>query len=510
MKHALVIALLSLTCAAQVLQDHTHDDQPPPPSNQSRINSKPKKRGPRAIAVVEFLPGGGARLVPVALWIDDRFYDASLYGSNPAPMAIEPETVYEATTYGEPTGLFTVTTPREENGNWIADGHWKAEMPFDEKMAQQAAKQPPKKQVVVNSDDDRPVLRRPGSGGSNSGSSGGTNGTSGASQGTTSSGGSNSSGNAPSGSDDNDPDRPTLKSSSPSSSSGSSQPATSSQPASSSQPTSSAPSQQSSRPTLGGSTAQTNSSAGSQSASNGPSSDEDDPNRPVLRRGKQQMSSDELQPDTTASGKPASASTATPTPAEQAQSKLMATMASLGRRSYPAVSDAGSYETRSLMYAMNSAERQEKSQQMIALAMEDIQKFVSQRKSPALPKGTTITDYDLRAYDLDYSNSPTLVLDATLAVPGAKAPRTGDFQYYVTVVAREDINGQPIKIFSSVTDSNHLDAFRRMEIIDAVDADANGRGDLLFREHSDVGISYSLYRVFPYQMQRVFEGGSGL
>ena len=66
------------------------------------------KRGPRALGVVEFLPGGKARLVPIALWIDGRYYDASLYAANPEPMALEPETVYEATDYGEPTGLFTV------------------------------------------------------------------------------------------------------------------------------------------------------------------------------------------------------------------------------------------------------------------------------------------------------------------------------------------------------------------------------------------------------------------
>ena len=61
----------------------------------------PKSVGRGHSAVVEFLPGGKARLVPVALWIDDRYYDASLYGANPEPMALEPETVYEATDYGE-------------------------------------------------------------------------------------------------------------------------------------------------------------------------------------------------------------------------------------------------------------------------------------------------------------------------------------------------------------------------------------------------------------------------
>ena len=131
-------------------------------------------------------------------------------------------------------------------------------------------------------------------------------------------------------------------------------------------------------------------------------------------------------------------------------------------------------------------------------------------KAPPLPKTATITDYDLRAFDLDYSNSPTLVLNARLPVETAKSLRGGPFDYFVTVVAREDINGTPIKIFSSVTDSNHLDAFARMEIIDAVDADANGRGDLLFRLYSDVAISYGLYRIHPYEMQKIFEGGSGI
>ena len=120
-----------------------------------------------------------------------------------------------------------------------------------------------------------------------------------------------------------------------------------------------------------------------------------------------------------------------------------------------------------------------------------------------------VTDYDLRAFDLDFSNSPTLVLTAKVPAPSAKPAGGGEFDYFVTVVARVDINGQAQKIFSSVTDNNHLDAFPRLEIIDALDADANGRGDLLFRQHSDSGVSYALYRVYPYQMVKIFEGGGG-
>jgi hypothetical protein len=199
---------------------------------------------------------------------------------------------------------------------------------------------------------------------------------------------------------------------------------------------------------------------------------------------------------------------------------------------YPAISDAGNYEIRSLLYAMTPAEKEERGKPMLALALEEVTKYRSKRqqenttekpaakataKAPSKPaaKATApvsnfvVADSDLRAFDLDFSNSPTLVLTAKVAAPPAK-PGGFTFDYFVTVVARVDINGEAQKVFSSVTDNNHLDAFPRLEIIDAVDADANGRGDLLFRQHSDSSVSYALYRVYPYQMVKVFEGGSNM
>lgn len=458
MTMVLTLWLLVPFCAAQVLQDHTRPQQAPP-SNDSKINAKPKKRGPRALAVVEFLPGGKARLVPIALWIDDRFYDASLYGANPAPMALEPETVYEATFYGDPTGLFTVETPEQVKGNWVATGQWKPHLEMDEKLAQQKAKQPKPKPKGYDANDDRPVLKRGGS--DSSGSSPSSGGNSGSSQSASSGAGNTSPEPA---------DRPILK-----------------KPA----------------PAADSTTTTASSSTPSTPPANTASPDESDPNRPVLRRGPQPKQTASAPAAASAPGKQVAAM-------RDAQGKLMTTMASLSHRSYPAISDAGTYETRSLLYSMDSTERNNKSQQLRALAMDEIGKFIAKRKTAALPKGAAISDYDLRAYDLDFSNSPTFVLTATLPVEGAKALRGGEFDYYVTVVAREDINGTPIKIFSLVSDSNHLDAFPQLEMIDAVDADANGRGDLLFREHSDSGVSYSLYRVYPYDMQKVFEGGASL
>jgi len=160
-----------------------------------------------------------------------------------------------------------------------------------------------------------------------------------------------------------------------------------------------------------------------------------------------------------------------------------------------------------MLYNMTPAEQQEKAAPMLTLASEDIRKYAEQHKQEPQPTSALIADYTLRAFDLDFSNSPTLVLDAKL--PVAK-PGGGIFAYFATVVARLDIDGQPIKIFSSVTDSSHLDVYPRLEIIDAVEAEANGRGLLLFRQGSDVGVDYALYRVYPYQMTKVFEGGAGM
>ena len=230
-----VSLLLSRFSTAQ-LRDRT--EHPRVDQDQAQSNKKPDKRGPRAIAVVEFLPGGSARLVPVALWINDRFYDASLYGSNPEPMALQPETLYQALSYGEPTGWFTVTTPRQVNGNWVADGQWKPQQgSLDTKIAEQAAKQPKQKGPSLGSDDSGPpVLRRSPSSGSSESEpepSGGNQGSSAAPSGGSST---SSSGSTPPPPSNDDPDRPTLKASPSSSSTSSSRPTLTDDPSQASAP----------------------------------------------------------------------------------------------------------------------------------------------------------------------------------------------------------------------------------------------------------------------------------
>jgi hypothetical protein len=61
------------------------------------------------------------------------------------------------------------------------------------------------------------------------------------------------------------------------------------------------------------------------------------------------------------------------------------------------------------------------------------------------------------------------------------------------------------KLFSSVTDSAHLDVFPRLELIDAVDAEGTGRGDLLFRAAGGDTPSYQLYHVGPDSLRKLFD-----
>jgi hypothetical protein len=84
-----------------------------------------------------------------------------------------------------------------------------------------------------------------------------------------------------------------------------------------------------------------------------------------------------------------------------------------------------------------------------------------------------------------------------------------DPQFIVTVVAREDIYGELHKAFTSITDTQHLDVLPRLELIDAVDADGDGRGELLFRQISDAGRAFVLYRVIGDRLWPLFQSAPG-
>jgi hypothetical protein len=83
-----------------------------------------------------------------------------------------------------------------------------------------------------------------------------------------------------------------------------------------------------------------------------------------------------------------------------------------------------------------------------------------------------------------------------------------DLQYIITLVARDDIYGD----LQGVRQRHGYPAFRRFvspELIDAVDADGDGRGELLFRQVSDAGSAFVLYRVIGDRLWPLFQGTPG-
>jgi hypothetical protein len=217
----------------------------------------------------------------------------------------------------------------------------------------------------------------------------------------------------------------------------------------------------------------------------------DDPDRPRLRRGKPvQKQSEEIfpgmSPDEAAPGaKPAA-------PGVQF-------------KTYISVSDASSEAPRPYEFQWTEAERKKHTEAIAKLAAAEIAKFAASRKI-TLPKkleGKT----DVRAFDVDYSNTPEIVF--TGAYPVAADPTGRPKEIYVIYVARVGYEDKLEKVFSTVTDSRYLDATSRLELIDAVDVEGDGRGELLFREYTGDGQRYAIYRSSAYEMRRIFAGGSG-
>lgn len=127
-------------------------------------------KGPRAVGVLQLANNGKAHLLPVTIMIDGKFYDAGAYKADPVPMALQPETVYEALKSGVSQGLFTVSGAMSEADGWIADGRWRsaADIKADaERNKAEAAKKaykapeeiggPPKLRRAPQSGDQKPA-----------------------------------------------------------------------------------------------------------------------------------------------------------------------------------------------------------------------------------------------------------------------------------------------------------------------------------------------------------------
>jgi hypothetical protein len=109
------------------------------------------------------------------------------------------------------------------------------------------------------------------------------------------------------------------------------------------------------------------------------------------------------------------------------------------------------------------------------------------------------------AYDVWLSNQPVMVLSADAHVPPGQSEGAPDLQYSVLVVAYPDIYNNLHKLYVGITDKFHLDVTPRLELVDAVDADGDGRGELLFRQISDQGTGWVIYRPTADKLWKMFD-----
>jgi hypothetical protein len=189
-------------------------------------------------------------------------------------------------------------------------------------------------------------------------------------------------------------------------------------------------------------------------------------------------------------------------------------------RVLPAISDAAGPKPHTYLFPWNMDEQERLKNSMIQLASAALQDFA--RTHGGTHPGP-LQDVQVRAFDLTTRNEPQIILMAraleapaapvrrAVPRPGAKRgaatqpPPAGEgLTYWVTLAARQDYNGELRKLKVWATDSKHLDAYPRAELIDAVDADGDGRGELLFREISDDGQSFALYRATPDTLTQLY------
>jgi hypothetical protein len=416
----------------------------------------------RAIGVLEWTGDAGkpktSRLVPITVYDGQALQDGGVYLARPQPMALAAEVEYVLEANGKPIGLYDIKNAGQEQGSWVGFGSWKA-MP----VAKHAAPKPVE-DTGFDPNDDKPVLHRRHP--------------------------SDSSSSSESGSPETppDPDRPTLHKKTDDSSgkkpddSGGSDTSSSSDP---DRPTLHMPdSDGSNGPVLHKHT------EASADAADGEHSGVSDPDRPVLKRGKSTNSGSEVLPSLMG------------LPAEMEQAV--------------AVSDAKSRPEHPWTFTWANPADEDKMKEQ----MEEITREALGLKTPppasAAPKHTTsartrvkavpppepppLVDEKFRVFELAYGSGATMVLSAHTDGPPAQ-------QKFVTLIAQPDLYGNVLVLFKNVTDNAHLDESPRMRLIDAVDALADNRGELLFELRGATQRQFALYRVLRGSAEKIFVTG---
>jgi hypothetical protein len=126
-------------------------------------------------------------------------------------------------------------------------------------------------------------------------------------------------------------------------------------------------------------------------------------------------------------------------------------------------------------------------------------KFKAKPVQLALPPAP-LPDEQFRVFELAYGSGATLVLTAHTDGPLAQ-------EKFVTLIAQPDLYGSLLVLFKSVTDGSRLDETPRMRLVDAVDAMADNRGELLFELRGETQRQFALYRVLRGTAEKLIATG---
>jgi hypothetical protein len=189
-----------------------------------------------------------------------------------------------------------------------------------------------------------------------------------------------------------------------------------------------------------------------------------------------------------------------------------------------AISDALGPDPQSYRFFWKTGEEEERRNQMLALAADEVRAYAAALLKnqiparPVAPKSGAVghkaaakqaqpvfENVQFHGFDVWLTSQPVMILSAEAHIPGATEVNAAAEPYSVMLVAKTDIYGNLRKLFSGITDKFHLDVTPRLELIDVVDADGDGRGELLFRESSDAGSGYLIYRATADKLWKMFD-----
>ena len=414
----------------------------------------------RSVAVLEWTGKAGkpknSRLVPVCVFDGTDLQDGGVYLARPQPLAVDGGTEYVLQKDGKRIGLFDIHGAGQVQGSWVGFGNWKpmphpAPRPAATVLAQTR---------IDDEGGDRPILHRKHHAGD-------------APAGGTDSGGSGSSSPAP----PVDPDRPRLHKASPAEDS------SSRSPVDPDRPTLKRPKEKKAEKTVDVGYVEDLPNV-------------TDPDRPRLMRGKP------------ADSGPVEAPTLMGLPPDMEQTVAVSDAANRPEHpwSYSWANPADEVKVK--------ADLEEIARTALGLnapppAPAPVPKRTGRRMRaakpappPPPPPPAPLEDEQFRVFELAYGSGATLVLTAHTAGPLAE-------EKFVTLIAQPDLYGSLLVLFKSLTDGSHLDETPRMRLVDAVDAMADNRGELLFELRGVNRRQFALYRVLRGSAEKLFVTGGG-